>query len=592
VTPFLLAISILLPVALGLSIVAAVWPGDIPRSRLLLLALSLGVGCCACSALLFAWLIVVGRAGRGVLVIEIALVAILAAVAYRRSVRDSPRTVESSASRLVLCGAAIALLLAAALFILKVSRSPYGDWDAWAGWNLKARMIYLGGDQWRDAFSGGLPNQMQDYPMLLPLSVAQMWLCAGSAAQLGPVILSLAFTASTVLLLGCSVSMLRGRAQGLLAVTALGATPFFVTNGTAQYADVPVAFFFLAALVMLALSGRYQHRGLLVLAGLSAGSAAWTKNEGIAFLICVAIAMVALRRWRNLGWYAVGAAVPVALVLYLKLFLVKQPNLILRGQSWHDFAARLMLPESYPTIAGAFISDFVRMGGWLLGPTILVVVYAALAGIRRKGERDAGTATILTTLLLVLGSYFLIYLITPIGLRFHLDTSADRLLLHLWPGALFWCFLAIRAPEERPGLLPRIAAYVLVLVCVVTGGRALWQLWSGGLGVRAGAQMATLERRLSGVASVLPLHGVIGYTSDKPEHTTEYVWAAYFLAPRIVVDSPNPEIVVLDRHVVPDPDKNQDGSYSLQEQGGMKLYDFGNGIYVEDRTGMNTAGGR
>jgi hypothetical protein len=587
VTPFLLAISLLLPFALGLSIVAAVWPDDMPPSRLLPLALSLGVGCCACSALLFAWLIVVGRAGRGVLLVEVAVAVVLTAVAYRRGRGGSLRNVESSASRLVLCGAAIVLLLAAALFTLKVSRSPYGDWDAWAGWNLKARMLYLGGDQWRDAFSGGLPNQMQDYPMLLPLSVAQMWLCAGSAAQLGPVILSLTFTASTVLLLGSGVSMLRGRVQGLLAATALAATPLFVTNGTAQYADVPVAFFFLAALVMFALYGRYQHRGLLVLAGLSAGSAAWTKNEGIVLLMCAAIAMLALRRWRNLGWYAVGAAVPVALVVYLKLFLVKQPNLILRGQSWPDFAARLMLPESYPIIAGAFISDFVRMGGWLVGPTIFVVLYAALVGIRKKGERDAGTATILTTLALVLGSYFLIYLITPIGLRFHLDTSADRLLLQLWPGALFWCFLAIRSREERPGLLPRVAAYALVLSCVVTGGRALWQLWSSGLGIRAGAQMATLERRLSGVASVLPLHGVIGYTSDKPEHTTEYVWAAYFLAPRIVVDSSNPEIVVLDRHVVPDPDKNQDGSYSLQEQDGMKLYDFGNGIYIEDRTGMS-----
>jgi hypothetical protein len=246
-----------------------------------------------------------------------------------------------------------------------------------------------------------------------------------------------------------------------------------------------------------------------------------------------------------------------------------------------------MLPESYPIIAGAFIGDFVRIGGWLGGPTILMVLYAATVGLDRKTEGNAAKRAILTTLLLMLGAYFLIYLITPMGLRFHLDTSADRLLLQLWPGALFWCSLAIRSPEEGPGRLPRMAACALVLMCVGTGGGTLWQWWSSGASLRAGAQMSTLRRRLSGAAPVLPSHGVIGYTSDKPDHTTEYVWAAYFLAPRIVVDSPDPKIVVLDRHVADDPDAHQDGSYRLQEQDGMKLYDFGNGIYVEDRTGMD-----
>jgi len=51
-----------------------------------------------------------------------------------------------------------------------------------------------------------------------------------------------------------------------------------------QYADVPLAFFCLATLVLLCLADRQEkgRHGFLVLAGLACGMAAWTKNEGAA----------------------------------------------------------------------------------------------------------------------------------------------------------------------------------------------------------------------------------------------------------------------------------------------------------------------
>ena len=56
------------------------------------------------------------------------------------------------------------------------------------------------------------------------------------------------------------LTLLRGRLQGYLAAMILLGTPFFITMGAAQFADVPLAFFILTTLVMLPLQARSPKR--------------------------------------------------------------------------------------------------------------------------------------------------------------------------------------------------------------------------------------------------------------------------------------------------------------------------------------------
>ena len=58
-------------------------------------------------------------------------------------------------------------------------------------------------------------------------------------------------------------------------------TVFYLIRGASLYADVPLSFFFLAALLLLALydAGQRSSPGLLVLAGLAAALAAWTGTK-------------------------------------------------------------------------------------------------------------------------------------------------------------------------------------------------------------------------------------------------------------------------------------------------------------------------
>ncbi|MDP7078247.1 MAG: hypothetical protein QF415_00045, partial [Candidatus Undinarchaeales archaeon] len=43
--------------------------------------------------------------------------------------------------------------------------------------------------------------------------------------------------------------------------------------------------------------------------------------------------------------------------------------------------------------------------------------------------------------------YVMVYLITPNDLGWHILTSRDRLLLHLWPSFLFSFFLLVKSTE-------------------------------------------------------------------------------------------------------------------------------------------------
>ena len=110
------------------------------------------------------------------------------------------------------------------------------------------------------------------------------------------------FTFAAVGLLAAGVCRLRSRNQGLLAGAVLLGTKAFVMLGAAQYADVPLAFFILATVLLLGLDDAAEQSspGLVLLAGFCAGLAAWTKNEGLLFLV-VMLAARCLVAWRQNG---------------------------------------------------------------------------------------------------------------------------------------------------------------------------------------------------------------------------------------------------------------------------------------------------
>jgi hypothetical protein len=133
------------------------------------------------------------------------------------------------------------------------------------------------------------------------------------------------FAASVLALLVSAVAIARGTGSALLAGLILMTSSSFLMRPMAQYADVPLSFYYLATLVLVLLSatleGIFHKTFLAAMAGAFASFAAWTKNEGlIFFLLSIGCYwLVSLRRCSGVGpsmapwwywWYFLLGATP------------------------------------------------------------------------------------------------------------------------------------------------------------------------------------------------------------------------------------------------------------------------------------------
>lgn len=356
--------------------------------------------------------------------------------------------------------ASFAIAAVAALWnaVLRIAAYPHGEgWDAFSIWNLHARFLFLDPDHWRDGFNALIPWSHPDYPLLLPAAIAHFWSYLGHDSPMAPAMIGLVFTFSTVALLVSSLLQLRGSIAAMLAGLALLSTPFFVEQGTSQYADIPLSFFILASTVLLHFGCRQRPSvspwGPLAMAGLAAGFAAWTKNEGSLFLFASVVAQFFCFGRQDasshgsgvsrscLVPFALGAAPALALVAWFKHALATSGDLF---SSPSIMMEKVLTPRRYWVILQWFAKEFLRFGHWWIIPgTVAMIAFYLLTLGRRNDRRDPLFQASALALGLTLAGYFAIYLITPRDLYWHLRFSLNRLFLQLWPSAVFLFFLLI-----------------------------------------------------------------------------------------------------------------------------------------------------
>jgi hypothetical protein len=207
--------------------------------------------------------------------------------------------------------ALLVIILSLSVILVNNLYYPFLSDDTLTRYALEARLVYEG---------GSLPDDLQGFPLLVPLSFAYTWLVGGAVNDHLARLVSFAFGAGmlgTTVLLG---RRLGGRLCGLLAGAILATTPIFVGWSATGYTDIPTGFYVaLAGLFAL----RWSQDGALrdaLLAGVMVGLALWAKQS--AFIILASLVGVA-------GLRAIVSRDLRAGLSGLSLFLL--PSLVIAG---------------------------------------------------------------------------------------------------------------------------------------------------------------------------------------------------------------------------------------------------------------------
>ena len=347
-------------------------------------------------------------------------------------------------NRMLLKFCCIAILMSAFFYsFCHAVLLPTFQYDSATNWIMRSKISFL---EERIVFDNDPPHEAikkPHYPFLL-----HAWHLMGNLGQQkwsdrAANSITFLFTWSMLWSVGLLLARLRGRTAGLLSVTLLFCIPLFAVHLGEGYADHLVALFGALALLTFAQYRSSREFRWLLLSGIFAASAVWTKDEGLFFVFFPWLAMLGAGwlidrvptfadAWRT----AVTAAVlgfPWPIFAWLSGF-----GLTPHGQSdtqfrWH--AQGLLYAFSALYQSGSFGIL------WYVLPAALLVIL--LRALRRATSADR---TQLITLLfgaLTFGIVLAIYTLTP-NVEYLLNAEAfDRQMLTPSVLLVLACFLVL-----------------------------------------------------------------------------------------------------------------------------------------------------
>jgi hypothetical protein len=448
----LVYLSLIPPILLGFLLV--VWLTlKTERSNLLFifsLGIPVGFGIDACLYSLWSYLL--NPSFPGFWLVEALLIAVLVFLNWKQ--RDQFKTLIPDWKKWTWLDWGLAAFFLVVLIIGLVSfdaytkANPHGRYDAWAIWNVRARMIARGGEHWKSVF---IPQVFHaDYPLLVPLTIARAWVLAGTESQKIPPAVAGLFTFASAGILPGALLSLRKKQSAWLAGIILLTTPWFVYFGSLQFADLPLAACILSAVscLCMALMDRLSSLRWFALAALAAGLAAWVKNEGQLFLLVFAVVAAAVflfsfqknERLQVLLHAFYGLILPLTILVLFKLTLAPANDVVDTGNLGQS-VSQLLSPSRYGEVITAYLHYPKGFGGWALPLPLAFLSFWILMGPKVNKENRAAVFSLAGVLALQWIGYFLIFVITPHALQTHINQSYDRLLMHIYPSFLLFLFL-------------------------------------------------------------------------------------------------------------------------------------------------------
>ncbi len=342
-------------------------------------------------------------------------------------------------------------------FLSMTCLAPNGDWDARFFWNVKAKFYLRDPEAWRAMFSSVIAWSHPDYPLLIPGTVAWGWNWAGQELLLWPALTALVFSLSILGLIVWHLAVTRSWETGLIAASFLLSIEFFRYWSASQYADIPEAFFFLASAVFLVHALKNKTAGLFFLSGLMAGFSAWTKNEGLFFVLWVFLTLALYRgkSWltdassrKELFSFLLGLLPSIMALLLLKTLYAPHGDYLGSKRTLADYTHLVFQsPENTRLIFTALKSYTLQTSQWLhlwhLG--IAAIAVNAVKSFEYKRWDESWIPVLLAAL--ILAGYILVIHVTPHPVAWQIETALTRLLLHAAPLVLIF-FFEVLGPEK------------------------------------------------------------------------------------------------------------------------------------------------
>jgi hypothetical protein len=327
----------------------------------------------------------------------------------------------------------------AALLLLAVASAPawiaragvgFVDADMLSIWARRALGYRELGGPWPEpslhAYSG--------YPHLVTLRILGALVQGGAAAE--PIARQAAWLdlAAIVLVLGALGTRLPGRIAAFLAQAAVILAHPLLIQGWTGYADLPLAAAILGCGALLLRDRRLGGARTLVVSGLFAGLAAFTKREGEAFAAAVSLAVVVVARR------------PAALLLPAAALVASAPEWVYRAAfetSWPEGTGRPDWRRAVEILAAIGESRAYVALALPAAAALLVAVLCA-----RRPDRVAGRGVVAAAVAVAGFCCFqtVALMASPMYLSVQLATALDRLLAQSLPLAL-----AIAVTVDDPG---------------------------------------------------------------------------------------------------------------------------------------------
>lgn len=354
-----------------------------------------------------------------------------------------------------LAGAAVtlvALVLLGYAFRAFVVR-PLVEWDAWAIWAVKARLLYQDAGAAPAVLRSGAYGQAP-YPLALPTLQA---LGFGAMGRFDGTVIGAQFGGLAFGFIAGLWSVLDRRARPLaigLAAAAVVAAPQLLYQLLTHYADVPLGLFVgLGVAAAAAWSARPDDGWLLACAVAFLGFAGLTKSEGFMFAVAGALALLLVQtgsawraRWRPVA-AAVGAlaAVLVPWRIYCSAYGLSSSDYDLRN------IANIGYLREHSDRVGPVVRELwhqlqdAHHWGFLVA-AVGVGIATAIVGRRWRTAAFAGV-----WLALAFGGLVLVYWVSTLPTSSNLTNSSFRTIVSLLVGGTALLPLLIAPATREPG---------------------------------------------------------------------------------------------------------------------------------------------